>query len=77
MINIYDFKITKIITETHKFNSKLKRMVKLKKPIIKTKLVYEEDIIYDSEMLHKHLTYWKDTGTCVNVSFNLSNGDYE
>ena len=33
MINIYDFKITKIITETHKFNSKFKRMVKLKKPM--------------------------------------------
>tara|TARA_R100001369_G_scaffold81084_1_gene111821 strand:- start:492 stop:737 length:246 start_codon:yes stop_codon:yes gene_type:complete len=81
MINIYDFKITKITTDTHKYNIKLKRMEKLKKPIIKTKLVYEEDVIYDSEMLHKHLTYWKDTGnyvdTCVNVSFNLSNGDYE
>ena len=32
MINIYDFKITKITTDTHKYNSKLKRMEKLKTP---------------------------------------------
>tara|TARA_R100001244_G_scaffold52739_1_gene45834 strand:- start:3407 stop:3646 length:240 start_codon:yes stop_codon:yes gene_type:complete len=77
MINIENFKIEIIETTTGKWNEKKKKHIDFKVPLIETKTVYEQENIYDSFELYKHLDYWKERANQydikVKVTFNVSN----
>ena len=61
------------------YNEKKKKHIDFKVPLIKTKIVYEQESIYDSFELYKHLDYWKERANQydikVKVTFNIYNGE--
>ena len=79
MINITNFKIEEIETAKSKWNEKKKKYIDIKVPLVETKTVYEQENIYDSFELYKHLDYWKETAnhwnTKVKVTFNVEDGE--
>tara|TARA_R100000908_G_scaffold60185_1_gene37357 strand:- start:557 stop:796 length:240 start_codon:yes stop_codon:yes gene_type:complete len=79
MINIKNFKVEEIETTTSKWNQKKEKYIDLKVPIVETKTVYEQENIYDSFELYKHLDYWKENAnhwsTKVKITFNVEDGE--
>lgn len=79
MINIKNFKVEEIETTTSKWNQKKEKYIDLKVPIVETKTVYEQENIYDSFELYKHLDYWKEKAnhwsTKVKITFNVEDGE--
>tara|TARA_R110001583_G_scaffold23751_1_gene87309 strand:+ start:209 stop:448 length:240 start_codon:yes stop_codon:yes gene_type:complete len=79
MINITNFKVEEIETTKSKWNEKKKKYIDIKVPIVETKTVYEQENIYDSFELYKHLDYWKEKAnhwnTKVKVTFNVEDGE--
>ena len=78
MINITNFKIEEIETTKSKWNEKKKKYIDIKVPLVETKTVYEQEDVYDSFELYKHLDHWKEKAnhwnTKVKVTFNIHDG---
>ena len=79
MINIENFKIEIIETTTGKWNEKRKKHIDLKVPLVETETVYEQENLYDSFELNRHLEYWKEKanhwGEEVIITFNIEDGE--
>jgi hypothetical protein len=79
MINIENFKIEIIETTTSKWNEKRKKHIDLKVPLVETKTLYEQENIYDSFELYRHLDYWKSRAGYKNpkvkITFNIYDGE--
>jgi len=79
MINITNFKVEEIETTKSKWNEKKKKHIDYKVPLVETKIVYEQENLYDSFELYKHLDYWKTKAnywsTKIKITFNVEEGE--
>jgi hypothetical protein len=79
MISIKNFKIEVISTTKSKWHEKKKTHIDLKIPLVETKTVYEQEHVYDSFELNRHLEYWKEKanhwGEEVKITFNIEEGE--